>query len=65
LPRNHPRRRLRLALKLKFSLLITSLVVLTVALVGIFLRRQQQQGLAAEMTKRGLTIAENLAAGAK
>jgi adenylate cyclase len=40
-------------------------VVLAAGLVGIFLLQQQQRGLAAEMTKRGLTIAENLAAGAK
>jgi serine/threonine-protein kinase len=36
-----------------------------VALVGFFLIQQQQRGLAEEMTKRGLTMAENLAAGAK
>jgi adenylate cyclase len=59
------RRRLRLPLKLKLGLLITSLVMLTVILVGVFLLRQAQQTLTAEMTKRGLTIAENLAAGAK
>ena len=40
-------------------------MVLTVALVGLFLLRQQQQSLTAEMTKRGLTMAENFAAGAK
>ena len=56
---------LRLPLKVKFSVLITSLVVLAVVLVGAFLLRQAQQTLTAEMTKRGLTIAENLAAGAK
>ena len=59
------RRRRRLTLKLKFALLITSLVVLAVGLVAIFLLRQQQHALAVEMTKRGLAIAENLAAGAK
>jgi adenylate cyclase len=52
-------------LKVKLSLLITALVVLTVVLVGLFLLRQQQQSLTAEMTKRGLTMAENFAAGAK
>jgi adenylate cyclase len=57
--------RFRLSLKLKLSLLITSLVVLAVVAVGAFLLRQAQQTLSAEMTKRGLTIAENLAAGAK
>src|SRR5215510_4391554 len=58
-------RKLRVSLKLKLSLLITCLVVLAVGLVGLFLLHQQQQGLAAEMTKRGLTIAQNVAAGAK
>src|SRR5258706_4587721 len=57
--------KIRLSLKAKLVLLITSLVVLTVALVGIFLLRQQQQSLTAEMTKRGLTIAQNFAASAK
>jgi class 3 adenylate cyclase len=56
---------MRLPLKIKFSLLITSLVFLSVALVAFFLLQQQQRGLAEEMTKRGLTMAENLAAGAK
>ncbi len=60
-----PRGRLRLPLKVKLSLLITALVVLAVGLVGLFLLRQAQTTLTAEMTKRGLTIAENLAAGAK
>jgi signal transduction histidine kinase len=59
------RGRLTLPLTLKFSLLITGLVVLTVALVSVFLLRQQQHALTTEMTKRGRTIAENLAAGAK
>jgi adenylate cyclase len=52
-------------LKLKLSLLITSLLALTVVLVSTFLLRQQQKTLTAEMTKRGLTIAQNLADGAK
>ncbi len=56
---------IRVPLKVKLSLLITALVVLTVVLVGLFLLRQQQQSLTAEMTKRGLTMAENFAAGAK
>ena len=60
-----PDTRIRLSLKAKLSLLITSLVALTVLLVGLFLLRQQQQSLTAEMTKRGLTIAENFAASAK
>ncbi len=52
-------------LKLKLSLLITSLLALTVVLVSTFLLRQQQKTLTAEMTKRGLTIAQNLADSAK
>src|SRR5215470_2406514 len=56
---------IRLPLKVKLSLLITSLVVLAVALVAFILLRQQQQSLTAEMTKRGLTIAQNFAASAK
>src|SRR4029077_12321201 len=56
---------IRVPLKVKLSLLITALVVLAVALVGLFLLRQQQQSLTAEMTQRGLTMAENFAAGAK
>src|SRR4029450_9697728 len=57
--------RLRVPLKLKLSFLITALVVLAVVAVGAFLLRQAQQTLTAGMTKRGLTIAEHLAAGAK
>src|SRR4029450_7116776 len=60
-----PPRGLRLSLKVKLSLLITALVVLAVTLVSAFLIRQEQHTLTAEMTKRGLTIAENLSAGAK
>ena len=56
---------MRVPLKLKLSLLITALVVLAVGLVGFFLLREQEQSLTVEMTKRGRTIAENLAAGAK
>ncbi len=56
---------MRIPLTIKFSLLITTLVFLAVALVGFFLLQQQQRGLAEEMTKRGLTMAENLASGAK
>ena len=52
-------------LKLKLSLLITSLLALTVVLVSTFLLRQQQKTLSAEITKRGLTIAQNLADSAK
>jgi class 3 adenylate cyclase len=56
---------MRLSLKVKFSLLITTLVVLAVAMVGFFLLQQQQRALSEEMTKRGLTMAENLASGTK
>src|SRR5262245_9131573 len=58
-------RGIRVSLRWKLSLLITSLVGLAVVLVGVFLLRQQQQSLTAAMTKRGLTIAKNLAASAK
>jgi adenylate cyclase len=56
---------MHLSLKVKLSLLITSLVVLTVALVSYLLLLQQQQALTGEMIKRGHTIAEHLAAGGK
>jgi len=55
----------RLPLKVKLSLLITALLTLTVLLVSAFLLRQSQRDLTDQMTKRGLTIAENLAASAK
>ena len=57
--------RIHLSLKVKLSLLITSLVVLTVALVSYLLLRQQQQSLTEQMIKRGDTIAEHLAAAGK
>jgi adenylate cyclase len=53
------------SLKAKLSLVITALLILAIVLVALFLLREQQQGLTREMTKRGLAIAENLAAGAK
>jgi len=55
----------RLPLRLKLSLLIISLLAATVVLVSGFLLRTQQRTLTDEMSKRGLTIAQNLAAGAK
>ena len=58
-------RQLRIPLKVKFSLFITLLIALTVALVGAFLLRQQQQAMTAEITKRGLTTAYQLANSAK
>lgn len=57
--------RMHLSLKVKLSLLITTLVVLTVALVSYLLLRQQQQALTEQMIKRGHTIAEHLAAAGK
>ena len=51
----------RLPLKVKLSLLITGLVVLAVLLVSAFLLRKQAQTLTDAVTKRGLTIASNLA----
>jgi adenylate cyclase len=57
--------RVRLSLKLKLTLLITTLLVVTVLLVSIFLVRQEQESLTQEMTKRGLTIARDLAAASK
>ena len=59
------KKQLRHSLKFKLGLLITSLVVSTVLLISFFLLRQQQRSLTAEMTKRGLTIARDLAASAK
>lgn len=57
--------RFRLPLKVKLSLLITALVVLAVLLVSASLLRKQAQTLTDAVTKRGLTIAANLAGGAK
>jgi len=58
-------RQLRVPLKVKFALFITLLLVVAGTLVGAFLLRQEQQSLTAEITKRGLTIAAQLAAAAK
>ena len=59
------RRDFPLPLKVKLSLLITSLVALTVLLLGFSLLDRQEQALTEAVTKRGLTIAANLAAGGK
>jgi adenylate cyclase len=59
------RSRVRLPLKLKLSLVITVLVVVTVGLVAAILLRQEQQTLTEEMTRRGRSIAEGLAASVK
>jgi adenylate cyclase len=55
----------RLPLKVKLSLLITGLVVLAVLLVSGTLLRKHAQTLTDAVTKRGLTIAYNLAGGSK
>ena len=56
---------MRLSLRLKLGILITSLLTVTVLVLSGFLLRTQQQALADEMRKRGLTIAHNLAAGSR
>jgi adenylate cyclase len=58
-------RKFRLPLKVKLSLLITALLVVTIALVAAALLRQAQEDLTTQITKRGLTLARNLAASAK
>jgi adenylate cyclase len=55
----------RVPLKVKLSALIIALLATTVVLVSGFLLRAQQRTLTAEMRKRGVTIAQNLAAGAR
>jgi adenylate cyclase len=64
-PEPAPESRIRLSLKLKLSLLITGLLVATVVLLSGFLLYRAEQSLVGEMTKRGLTIAQNLASAAK
>jgi adenylate cyclase len=59
------KKRFRLSLKLKLSLLITLLIVLSVLLVGDFLLRRAEDSLTEQITKRGLTIARDLAASAR
>jgi signal transduction histidine kinase len=56
---------MRASLTVKVGLLITTLVTLSVGLVAAFLLHRQQQSLTDQMVKRGLTIAENVAAAAK
>src|SRR3989449_574928 len=53
------------SLKAKISLIMTAVLMLAILLVAFFLLRQQQQSLTVEMTKRGLAIAQNLAAAAR
>ena len=57
--------RFRVPLKVKLSVLITLLIVLSVLLVSDFLLKQAESSLTAEITKRGYTIVNHLAAGAK
>jgi sensor histidine kinase regulating citrate/malate metabolism len=59
------KRKFRHSIKFKLGLLITSLVVSTVLVISVYLLRQEQTSLAKEMTKRGLTIARDMAASAK
>ena len=51
----------RLPLKVKLSLLITLLVVVSVLLVSDFLLDRAEKSLTSEITKRGFTIARDLA----
>lgn len=60
-----PTQKFRLSLKLKLSALITLLIVLSVLLVGDFLLRRTENSLTEQITKRGLTIARDLAASAR
>ena len=60
-----PSKKFRLSLKLKLSLLITLLIVLSVVLVGDFLLGRAENSLTEQITKRGLTIARDLAASAR
>lgn len=55
----------RLTLKLKLGLLITLLIMLSVLLVGDYLLDSAKESLRGEITKRGSTIAQHLAASAK
>jgi adenylate cyclase len=55
----------RFSLKLKLSLPITALVIVTVVLVGALRLRQAEQGLTEAMEKRGRTIARDFANSAR
>ena len=59
------RRDFPLPIKVKLSLLITTLVALAVLLVGFSLLSRQERALTDAVTKRGKTIAANLAAAGK
>lgn len=56
---------MRTPLRFKLAVLIIALVTLTVLLVSTFLLEVQQRTLTEEVRKRGVSIAENLAAAAK
>src|SRR3989441_2709904 len=64
-PKSGRASRTRLPLKLKLSLLIPALLVVTVTFLSAFLLYRAERSLIAQMTKRGLTIAQHLASGAK
>src|SRR2546428_12228933 len=64
-PKSGRASRIRLPLKLKLSLLITALLVVTVTFLSAFLLYRAERSLIAQMTKRGLTIAQHLANAAK
>jgi len=63
--REGPPGRVRFSLKLKLSLPITALVILTVVLVGVLRLRQAEESLTEAMEKRGRTIARDLANSAR
>ena len=58
-------RRLRIPVWAKLSLFIVGLLAITVALVSGFHLHRQQRTLEEQMEKRGRTIVQNLAAGAR
>src|SRR5688572_32389505 len=55
----------RVPLKVKLSLLITMLIVVSILLIGDYLLKHAENSLTAEITKRGYTIARDLSASAK
>jgi class 3 adenylate cyclase len=55
----------RFPLALKLSLLIAALLALAILTVSVYLLREEQVGLTAEMTKRGLTVAGDIASSAR
>jgi class 3 adenylate cyclase len=59
------RERRRFPLALKLSLLIAGLLALAIVSVSVYLLREEQAGLTTEMTKRGLTIAGDVASSAR